>query len=542
MGCFGRKIENFPSKTTPPKQLLYFIYSIMMQTNYYFFGLILGIFFITNNTFAQTVNFDETWKEFLDNNKISNMSELIKPNKVHDQIDYAKYLLMNTNSCFCQSEIEDAENFMAEIHTMDPRLHKAIPKFVMKMEDLETKIKAYHSMDAIWERFLQTKTVKLEELDAVKSAKSVCEKQTLAKYSYMTVYTHFCQGNISKAKDILENRTLRLTEKTSLRVEDIKGLAPEVAKMKSLFQDMTKLETAWNSYIKTGKSSGFDIELPLFPCNPIPNIKALVLQGVADVCDSGSDTFEQIKKLKAESSVAPNRELEKKVKELKAAIEENKTNLTVLNKAWKDFIPNNEIKGLRKYAYEYCTKEPLIRAYIMDGFGNVCGLAEEMLEKIDELRQPEILDLEQITMIKINELAELSDQYKADVGEIESLWKKFVAQGDTLTGSYELAEFYCDNVHQVKSWVIKGLNGTCENGNVYLEQIDELQETFEFNFEEDLDCRVQKLRIKVWDCRHQALVKLARLETGPDASHEERLAELMAEYGMEERPEVCLDE
>ena len=60
-------------------------------------------------------------------------------------------------------------------------------------------------------------------------------------------------------------------------------------------------------------------------------------------------------------------------------------------------------------------------------------------------------------------------------------------------------------------------------------------------FDEELECRVQRLRIKVWECRHEALLKLARIEA-PD-SHEERLAELMEEYGVGEQPEVCsLDE
>ena len=68
-----------------------------MRTNYHFFCLIIGIFFISATTFSQTVNFDETWKEFLENNKISNMSKLIKPDKVYDRPDYAKYLLMNTS-------------------------------------------------------------------------------------------------------------------------------------------------------------------------------------------------------------------------------------------------------------------------------------------------------------------------------------------------------------------------------------------------------------------------------------------------------------
>ena len=75
-----------------------------MRTNYYFFCLIISTFFISTTSFAQTANFNETWKEFLENDQISNMSELIRPDKVYKTSDYAKYLLMNINSDFAKAK------------------------------------------------------------------------------------------------------------------------------------------------------------------------------------------------------------------------------------------------------------------------------------------------------------------------------------------------------------------------------------------------------------------------------------------------------
>lgn len=509
-----------------------------MRTNYFFFCLIINIFFISGVAYSQTINFDETWKEFLENDKISNMSELVKPDKVYNQPDYAKYLLMNTNTSFCQSDLGDAETLMAEIRKIDTDVLQSIPGFEEKMEELETKIKAYYTIDEIWKRFLQTKEVVPEELEAVTAAKTVCEKGTLAKYSYMTAYYNFCQGDVSKSKNIFENRTLKLIEKTSLRVEDVEGLASEAAKMKTMFQDMSKLDIAWNTYIKTGVSPGFDIELPLFPCYPIPNMKVLVLNGVLDLCNSGPVMLEKIKELQAESGVVPDKELEKKVKELEAAIEKKERDLSALNEAWEDFITDNKVRHVGRYGYDYCSKEPLIRAYIMDGFAYVCEMAEEMLLKIDSLQRSDEVILEGITMTKINELAALNEQYHFNGVKIEKLWRKFVAQGDKLSEDYQSTDLYCDNIQQVKDWTMKGLSGTCEDGYQYLEQIDAFQQTFEFDFVEDLECRVQKLRIKVWDCRYQLLLELARVEASPD-SYETRLEELLEEYKMGERPEAC---
>lgn len=501
--------------------------------------LVAGLFMSTS-AFAQTGNFDETWKEFLENDKISNMSELTRPDKRYDQPNYAKYLLMNTNSNFCQSNVANAEDLMDEIEELNAMAYRSIPGFMEKMEELDAKIDAFYEMDAIWQRFLQTQEVSLEELEGVTAAKSSCEKRTLAKYSYMTAYHHFCEGDIARSRNIFETRTLRLTEQTSLRIEDVEGLAGEVAKMKSLYQDMSELEAAWKTFVSTGVSPGFDTELPLYPCNPIPKMKELLLKGVLDVCLTGPATLERIKELRAQTGVTLDTELQRKIRELEAAIASNNDDLAALNVAWEAFIPDNKVRHMGQYGYEYCAKEPLIKAYIMDGFAFPCEMAEEMLRKIDSMQRADMTPLEQTTMIKINELAEMSEQYQADGVKIERLWNQFVAQGDKLYEDYESAEFYCDNIHQVKDWTMKGLSATCEGGLQYLEQIESFKETFEFNFTEDLKCRVQRLSIKVWDCRREALLKLARVEA-PEAP-EERLQALMAEYGMGPRPEVCTTE
>ncbi|MFM9949064.1 MAG: hypothetical protein ACKV1O_14075, partial [Saprospiraceae bacterium] len=251
--------------------------------------------------------------------------------------------------------MDDAEKLMAEIQTLDAAVLKAIPGYVKKKDDLVSKIEAYHTIDAIWKQWLKTKSVTPEELEAVTAAKSLCEKKTLAKYSFMIAYDHFCQGNIPKSRDVFENRTLSLTEKTTLRVKDVEGLGPEVAKMKSMFQDLAKLDVAWKTYIKTGVSPGFDIELPLFACNPTPNMRALVLKGAVDMCNLAPGMLDKIKKMQAESSLAPDAELGKKIKELEAGVEQKENDLSVLNEEWAAFIVSNKVKG--KYGYDYCSKE-----------------------------------------------------------------------------------------------------------------------------------------------------------------------------------------
>ncbi|MEZ4988578.1 MAG: hypothetical protein R2795_26745 [Saprospiraceae bacterium] len=97
-----------------------------MRINFFFccLTLVLGL---PAAVLSQTANFDETWKEFLANDKISNMSELAVPDKVYDKPDYAKYLLMNTNTDFCQSDVAEAEKLMDQIDAIDANILTSIP-------------------------------------------------------------------------------------------------------------------------------------------------------------------------------------------------------------------------------------------------------------------------------------------------------------------------------------------------------------------------------------------------------------------------------
>jgi len=427
---------------------------------------------------------------------------------------------------------------MEELKAMDKTVYESIPGFDPKFKGLKESMGAYYSIDELWMRFIKTKDVTLEQLEAVEGTRRICEKASAAKYYHMLAYYHLCQNEMDDAEEYFVNRTLKLAEKTSLQVSDVKGLAPEVAKMKALFEALPKLGNAWKTYLETGESPGWDIELPLFACNPNPNMKALVLQGAADVCGQGSEALAKIRKLEEKSGVKADNAVIVRLQELEDLVAEKDENIAALDAAWEDFLPDNKVEGLIAYSYDFCEKEPLIKAYIMDGYSYVCELAESTIKTIDSLqrRDPAVLDRE--TRNKIKELGELAEKYKENGREIEMLWDAFIANGDTMTIEYFTTDQYCDHIQEVKDWTMQGLSGDCEEAIFYLDKIESFNETFEFAFYEDLECRVQKLRIRIWDCRYNTLKELARLE-GDDETYETRLQGMLEEYGMSERPEVC---
>lgn len=499
------------------------------------FFTLASLFFFSSIAPAQ--NFEETWNEFLVNNKIVNMSRLPKPNKQYQKEEYAQFLLMSTNNCFCQSLIEKSETLMAELNAMDEDIYESIDGYKVKKMDLEKKIEAYYAIDEIWKRFLKTKDVTVEELEEVYPPSTICEKQTLVKYSYMTSHFYLCDGDIEKSKNTFENRTLKIAEKTTLKMKDVRGLTPEVKKMKKYYQIIPKLDRAWEDYEETGESPGFDIDLPVFDCNPIPNMKAFILKGAADPCYEGQEMLDKIEKLQTKSGVTPYRALREEIKNLKARVESNDDNITDLNRAWKAFLKDEKVTDTN-YGHEYCEIEPMIRALILDGYAYTCDLAKDNLKTIDSLERRMKKPLKQSTIEKIDELAILVEKYGENKGEVDRLWKKFIANNDVLDEDFISTELYCDNIDQVKDWVMKGLNAPCKEGFGYLQRIERFNETFDFKFYEELECRVQRLRVQIWDCRREAFLELAKLEA-PD-TYEERLAELLVKANMEtERPEVC---
>ncbi len=481
----------------------------------YVLCLVVGMGFFFSNAEAQFVNFEETWKEFLADNKTIDFSELKKPSK-DLQIDYLKYTLMYATKHFCAGEIRDAEKLIREIESFTERLYSIIPGYKDKFDDLAGKVKAYHEVDNLWRKFLKTGSVSLAELE-IENAAMVCDKGTLAKYFFMTSSAHYCDANIAEAKNDFENRVIKLVDFTSLKVEDVPGLEANVNIKRQLFTNLPKLGRAWKQYLDTGISNGLDFELPVVECYSIPSMKEYVLRAAADVCGQGGMMLDKINKLKASNSHPIETGLAEKIEWLEGEVGQQKADEALLNEAWRDFMPDNELSRDINFPFEYCNKAAQVKAYVIDGTVNFCEKGQQRLDDIDALRKAANPTLDNATIGKINDLSNRLKNGEKDLSKLNFLWQDFVQNQDTIYGSFELADFYCDKIAQVKSWTIKGHFDPCDQGQDYLDKIEDLKRTHSLAFDEELSCRVQRLSRKVWWCRYIELVLQARRET-----HEER--------------------
>ncbi|MEO1714459.1 MAG: hypothetical protein AAFU60_14095, partial [Bacteroidota bacterium] len=192
--------------------------------------------------------------------------------------------------------------------------------------------------------------------------------------------------------------------------------------------------------------------------------------------------------------------------------------LKKLGQAWKTFKDTGESPGFNENELPEiaCYPIPSMKAYILIAAADLCGRGAEMLEKIERLEAGNQHPPKGLLNEKIAWLKSEVGKYTGDTGTLQTAWGNFTPQ-DTLTEPVELAEFYCDKIDQVYSWVIKGHLNQCPEGQNYLDQIDAFQKEHTLTFDPELDCKIHRLRIKVWDCRYWELVRQAQKET-----HEER--------------------
>jgi hypothetical protein len=473
-------------------------------------SLLVVVSFALPNAFCQVANFDKTWEEFLKDDKVSSVSELAKPPKA-DAKNYAKYCLIYATVRFCNSKITEAESFLAEIDAMGDSEYDAIPGFRTKYTDIKTKMAAYHKTDELWEKFLIDHSVDLGELGNAKEALRVCEKGTLAKYTYMEAYAYYCSGSVDKAKDRFDTRVLAIVDRTSLEMSDVKGLSNEVKTMRSLITSVHKLDAAWDSFLRTGKSNGFSDEIPVFECNKTPLIKAYILEAASDVCGKGEAQLKKIRAIQSSNSQQLDSELAAKIKWLEDEAGNNSGDLVALNKAWSELMEYNWVDNPVSIDNKYCRKEDQIKALIMHGVINDCLEGPESVEKVEEIKRKYNLNLSKDVAEKLQYLKDKINQNNENIVDLNKIWKEFIQNGDTMKREFVLSALYCDKVSQVTSWVIKGHFDHCDQGEHYLNLINKMTKDNNVPISEELKCRIQRLKVKVWNCQIDRLHRETQL-------------------------------
>ena len=349
--------------------------------------LVCGLVF--SHATAQVVNFEQTWKEFLSNEKTSNISKLPDPGKEQTE-DYLKYQLMYANSHFCANEMPACATKMGEIKRMGVAKYDKIPHFKDKYDALLSRIEASTKLEGLWKRYVIKKNVTVEEIDGIAEVRKVCNKSILAKLSLMETNAYLCKGDIAKSKEVFEKRVLQISEKTDFKPKSVPGMPEEIQQFKNIFAGLDKLNPMWDKFISSGTSTGCNIDLPVIACYPIPNIKIYTLKAYEDICKYGPEMYKKIKALQTSNPHELPADLNEKVTFLSGEVGNTEEDMANLNLAWKEYTPKDTLlKPIADYKLVpyYCDKIAQVKSWVMKGGVNSCAEGQQYLDSINALQK-----------------------------------------------------------------------------------------------------------------------------------------------------------
>ncbi|MEL6864136.1 MAG: hypothetical protein AAFP19_06950, partial [Bacteroidota bacterium] len=180
---------------------------------------------------------------------------------------------------------------------------------------------------------------------------------------------------------------------------------------------------------------------------------------------------------------------------------------------WTEFLATDTLKDEITFGMDYCEIDDRIKAMVMVGTVNFCSQGEEILKNIATILKEKEPELEEKTSEKVQALVARYEAQKEELNQLEDYWIDFIDNQDTLLQEYQVASSYCDALAQIKYWTVKGHLNPCDRGQVYLDRIDALDKAQEIEYTEEVECRIQRLRGKVYQCRYWELVLQARKET-----------------------------
>ncbi|MFK7796004.1 MAG: hypothetical protein AB8E82_01020 [Aureispira sp.] len=470
-----------------------------MQKN---FQYVLYTFFILaaialpQNSWGQLVNMEETWQEFLRNQKASNVSELVKPER-SQPANYLKYSLMYANTYFCADNIPEADKMMREITTIDDAVQDRIPGYRDRLALMKKKIKAYKDLAPVWSRFINDKySVTRSMVEAVPEAKKVCEKGTLAKYFYLTAHAYYCEANLEQARNNFENRVLKLA-KTSFNPDDVQGLSEEIEAMKKLWAGIDAVNPAWEAYMQTDVSPGFDTEIPVFDCYTVPNIKACLLRAAADFCGTGDEMLQKIRSLQKGMKHAVPAEVAKKITWLEDMVNSNNTDLEKLNQYWNNYTAGGKFPKKGSYDHVFvCDRAAEVKAYLLDGLRAPCVDGQMALDSIDRIKRQHQPSLDGTTSSNLKKLKNLVENELQATAALDEAWKDFLPD-DKLSKPAEFGYEYCENSALAKAYVMDGIMNSCEKGKKRLADLKALKAKHGADWEADLQGKIDQLQATV---------------------------------------------
>ncbi len=402
-----------------------------------------------------------------------------------------KYFYMIAHDYLCEKDLYQARDiYNTKIKrlvatTFNPHDVEGLGEEVDKMAQYWT---AMDELEPAWEAFSSTGI----------SPGMTAEMPVYRCYILPNIKAYILKANYAictQGEPLLDKiRVLRRQSKEPLP-SDVVGYIEDIERqVKAIKTDLVVLNTYWKKFNSAGKLPSEAVYQYEFKCDREAEIKAQLLDGLNRVCEKGAEALQNIAKIRREHRPELAAQTSERLKELKQLVTASTGDVSVLNEAWEDFLPDSELSKDYALAFDYCEKIAQVQAHIIEGTVQVCEKGAEELEAIDDLMVEYEVVMDGETQTKLDELKAKVEKVAGHQRVLNQAWAHFVETGK-VSPDYEYEyEFPCNRVLDVRAALLDGYTNPCLSGKYGLGEVDKVMKKYKPTLDQATADYIQSLK------------------------------------------------
>lgn len=437
---------------------------------------------------------DPLWKKFkYDKTSVSKeeVQQYPEASKLCERGTLTKYFYMIAHDHLCEKDLYQARDiYDTKIKrlvatTFNPHDVEGLGEEVDKMAQYWT---AMDEMEPAWEAFTATGI----------SPGMNAEMPVYRCYILPNIKTYILKANYdicTQGEPLLEKiKVLRRQSKEPLP-SDVVGYIEDIEQqVKAIRTDLVVLNTYWKKFLSAGTLPSDAAYKYEFKCDREAEIKAQLLDGLSKVCEKGAEALQNIANIRREHQPELSSETKDKLKELKAAVSASSGDVTVLQEAWEDFLPDSELSKDYALAFDYCEKIAQVQAHIIEGTTKACEKGAEELEAIDDLLVEYDITIDPATQEKLDALKVKVEKITDKQAIINQAWDYFIQTGK-VSSDYEYDyEYPCNRVLDVRAALLDGYTNPCLSGQYGLGEVDKVMKKYQPELDQTTADYIQSLK------------------------------------------------
>ena len=125
------------------------------------------------------------------------------------------------------------------------------------------------------------------------------------------------------------------------------------------------------------------------------------------------------------------------------------------------------------------------------------------MDDISKIQENYLLTFDNTMEEKYEQLHDLVRNMSGGTEDLDAAWALCVKTSKLtrVKDQINIKDTYCDNIAQTKAWIIKGQLVSCEEGEKYLDKIDELKDLYDLSYDKEVSHQIEQLAKRVKKCR-----------------------------------------